>query len=380
MNIHLPTEYAPAERATLPELKSQAHFVTRDLDKNHVLDGISDILTILNQHRQIIYANARLYELLSGVTEADVLGKRPGELLDCIHATESDGGCGTTEFCRECGAVNAILEAQGGRQSIRECHILSKSGTAFDLQVWATPITLGEKQFTVFSLKDISHEKRRAALERTFFHDILNTAGNVLNASQLMQEEDDEEDQEFFLNLIYNGSEQLVNEIQSQRQLLAAETGSLQLNLQSVNPVSVIGSIVAVFAVSAVAKDKRIFIDPNFSSATIVTDKTILGRVISNLLKNALEASGTGSEVKLGCEADESGVIFTVHNSIEMPRDVQLQIFQRSFSTKGVGRGIGTYSIKLFTEQYLGGKVWFESSETTGTTFFLALPFKKPLD
>ena len=70
---------------------------------------------------------------------------------------------------------------------------------------------------------------------------------------------------------------------------------------------------------------------------------------------------------------------FTVHNPEVMPKEVQLQVFQRSFSTKGeAGRGIGTYSMKLFGERYLGGKVAFVSSSSEGTTFRLAL-LKKPL-
>jgi sensor histidine kinase regulating citrate/malate metabolism len=54
---------------------------------------------------------------------------------------------------------------------------------------------------------------------------------------------------------------------------------------------------------------------------------------------------------------------------------VQLQIFQRSFSTKGDrGRGVGTYSIKLLGEQYLQGATGFESDAANGTTFWLRLP------
>jgi Histidine kinase-, DNA gyrase B-, and HSP90-like ATPase len=57
-----------------------------------------------------------------------------------------------------------------------------------------------------------------------------------------------------------------------------------------------------------------------------------------------------------------------------MPEAVQLQMFQRSFSTrKGRGRGIGSYSVKLLIEKYLHGKVWFVSREPEGTTFFVAL-------
>ena len=58
-----------------------------------------------------------------------------------------------------------------------------------------------------------------------------------------------------------------------------------------------------------------------------------------------------------------------------MPDEVQLQLFQRSFSTKGqTGRGIGTYSMKLLGERYLGGRVEFISRHPEGTTFTLSLP------
>jgi len=55
---------------------------------------------------------------------------------------------------------------------------------------------------------------------------------------------------------------------------------------------------------------------------------------------------------------------------------VQLQVFQRSFSTKGPGRGIGTYSIRLLVSRYLRGTVDFESSKEQGTTFRVHLPFE----
>ena len=100
----------------------------------------------------------------------------------------------------------------------------------------------------------------------------------------------------------------------------------------------------------------------------------LLRRVLGNMLKNALEATPPGKAVSLSCSSDQGTVTFSVHNPKPMPRDVQLQIFQRSFSTKGSGRGIGTYSMKLFTERYLGGTVHFTVSEEEGTTFRVSLP------
>jgi sensor histidine kinase regulating citrate/malate metabolism len=57
-----------------------------------------------------------------------------------------------------------------------------------------------------------------------------------------------------------------------------------------------------------------------------------------------------------------------------------MQLFQRSFSTKGNGRGIGTYSIKLLTENYLKGKVSFFSNEEEGTVFSIELNKLFPKD
>jgi signal transduction histidine kinase len=106
---------------------------------------------------------------------------------------------------------------------------------------------------------------------------------------------------------------------------------------------------------------------------SISTDKVLLKRVLINLLKNALEASPKNATVVLNIYRDENTIVFTVYNPGYMSVAVQSQVFQRSFSTKGAGRGLGSYSIKLLTERYLNGNVYFATSEDNGTTFFVTL-------
>jgi signal transduction histidine kinase len=102
----------------------------------------------------------------------------------------------------------------------------------------------------------------------------------------------------------------------------------------------------------------------------------LLRRVLTNLVKNALEACATGETVTLGAgyDVESDAVWFKVHNPAVMPRKVQQQVFTRSFSTKGSGRGLGTYSIRLITEQYLAGRVSFVSAPEVGTTFTVRYP------
>ncbi|MEZ4831367.1 MAG: ATP-binding protein [Caldilineaceae bacterium] len=67
-----------------------------------------------------------------------------------------------------------------------------------------------------------------------------------------------------------------------------------------------------------------------------------------------------------------------MHNQSVIPYVVQLQLFKRSFSTKGNGRGLGTYSMRLLTERYLKGHISFTSTQDDGTTFFVWLPLQIP--
>ncbi|MBE2197330.1 MAG: hypothetical protein IAE79_01890 [Anaerolinea sp.] len=68
---------------------------------------------------------------------------------------------------------------------------------------------------------------------------------------------------------------------------------------------------------------------------------------------------------------------FWVHNPAVMSPTVQLQIFKRSFSTKAHDRGLGTYSIKLLSERYLGGAISFTSSAGEGTVFTAVYPLNQ---
>ena len=98
--------------------------------------------------------------------------------------------------------------------------------------------------------------------------------------------------------------------------------------------------------------------------------------LLNNMVKNALEA-GTGI-VTIDCRQEDNKTRVSVHNAEVIPEKARFQLFQPSFSTKGTGRGFGTYSIKLLTERYLAGKVGFTSSEGDGTTFFIKIPNLSP--
>jgi signal transduction histidine kinase len=181
-------------------------------------------------------------------------------------------------------------------------------------------------------------------------------------------------EQEEMRDMLGRLSRRLIDEIQSQREISAAESGELEPRLEPVDPQELVEEVAELYRSHQVAEGKSIEVAPGENEAAFVTDRTLIGRVLGNLVKNALEASDPGETVTISYEMKPGTVEFRVNNPTVMPRDIQLQMFQRSFSTKGKGRGLGTFSVKLITERYLHGSVSFESDEGTGTTFFLRFP------
>jgi signal transduction histidine kinase len=146
------------------------------------------------------------------------------------------------------------------------------------------------------------------------------------------------------------------------------------LRRESVSSLQLLRGAVELYRRHPVAQDRHLALAGDAEEIAVVTDRALLQRVLCNLVKNALEACRAGETVTVGCGTVDGRIEFRVHNPGFIPRDTQLQIFLRSFSTKGAGRGVGTYSVKLLTERYLRGSVSFTSSPEQGTTFQVRYP------
>ena len=207
-----------------------------------------------------------------------------------------------------------------------------------------------------------------------FFHDILNTAGSLKNFLELMQDCTPEEMVEFS-KLSLEISNTLIEELKGQRMLGLAEDSKLVVEITEFDPYLAIEETLNTYKNSLLAENKKLrLVKADENIFNIKTDKILLKRSLGNLTKNALEASSENGIVSLSLEEFKTTLVFSVHNESFIPEDIQSQIFQRSFSTKGAGRGTGTYSVKLLTEKYLGGEVSFNSTKEYGTTFYITIP------
>ncbi len=344
------------------------------------MDSFPGYLTVLNEHRQIVFAN-QAFRKAFGPEGEDFLGLRPGEILGCVHSEETSWGCGTSEFCLRCGALRTILESLEGGEWSEECRILRDEGNgleALNLRVWGSPFTWEGERFVIFSIQDISGEARRKTLERVFFGEILEKAASLRErAGELACPSGLPAEVEEAARRLREEAEELEGEILAWRNLSLAERGGLDLHLEEVRAGEVLEEVRERLERRYPGAGGRIRLEGGGEEISLVTDPVLLERALFDLARNALEARPQGGEVVLAVREDGREVVFSIHNPGEMSREVQAQVFRRGFSSKGEDRGTGTYEAKLFVENFLGGDLSFRSGREEGTTFQVRLSRKR---
>ncbi len=372
------TYFAPPERARPAEIRRQYQVLSEVYTLSNVLSAVPEFVAVLNMERQVVYANTALVRFLKAESSLPLCGRRPGELLHCIHSAESENGCGTSVSCRVCGAVQAILETQSSNASTtRECTIVARDQDrelTYNFRIIATPFLIAGERFVLFSLSDIGDQKRKGALERIFFHDILNTASSLKVYIDLIKRSSSAKAPLQFVENLESITDSLIEEIQSQKMLVSAENGTLEVQKNLMSSGEIADHVVRLLVHGELAEGKNVKIAPFSESLSFISDEAILRRVLVNAVKNALEAAEGGSTVTIGFGGGGSTIKFFVHNDGIIEESVRNNIFKRYYSTKGGNRGLGTYSMKLLTEDYLRGEVSFRSSVEEGTTFTFVIP------
>ncbi len=372
------TCYAPAARMSDEEVRVYVQSMVGNPIIDTLLKSVGGYLAILNEQRQILVANDAFLKSIGIEDVESVLGLRPGEAFQCIHAHEHVGGCGTSEYCATCGVVVAIMTCLAGNEPVeRYCSLVVRHegvSKSLFLNARAYPLSLGSRRLVVLYLQDISEHQRRAVLERAFVTDISGTIAAVLGRSKLLLSADVERGrllaEDIFQSLI-----KLAQEVRIQKSLVYESEQEISPILRMTSASEVLSEVVRACQGYPQAQGRRISVDDKAAGFRFKTDAWLLQRVIGGMVLNALEAAGEGEEVRLKAEVRHTTLIFSVWNGQCIPVEVTKRIFQQNFSTHTdtLGRGVGTYFMKVIGEQSLGGKVDFSTSERDGTEFRLSL-------
>jgi PAS domain S-box-containing protein len=209
-------------------------------------------------------------------------------------------------------------------------------------------------------------------------HDLRNPLNTVVMAASLLLEvELPLEKQRRQFALIVRSATTMDALIQDLLDVSRAESGPLSLELQEEAIPPLVHEVVDSFALTAEEQSIELTFDLEADVPRVKVDRPRLQQVLSNLVGNAIKFTPTGGQVVLRLEKKPEGLLFSVSDTgtgID-PEEIN-RVFDRfwqSEKTRKGGAGLGLAICKAVVQAH-GGRIWVESKEGKGSTFYFTLP------
>lgn len=178
-----------------------------------------------------------------------------------------------------------------------------------------------------------------------------------------------------YLRDIYNTNQELLLMVNNILSTYHYEKGKYELQLEEVNITELINISATSMKPLAKAQESDIItnIEPDLPLILGTRDEVL--RVVNNLVSNAIKHNTKGTTINLKAKRINNDIKVAISdNGKGIPEEEKLKIFQKYPTTKRqIGTGLGLYISKQIIEA-LNGKIWFETEENIGTTFYFTLP------
>ncbi|MBZ9569861.1 HAMP domain-containing histidine kinase [Patescibacteria group bacterium] len=159
------------------------------------------------------------------------------------------------------------------------------------------------------------------------------------------------------------------------------EEGALPIRRERISLKNIIKNLVSKFLPFARASNVKIKFESEKDLPEIFVDPHQVEIVVETLLDNAIRYIEKGGLIEICLGKKEENIFFKIKDTgVGIPQEDQKYIFQKFFRSKTTQRGVAGSGLGLFISKSIidrmGGKIWFESEEGRGTTFYFTLPIK----
>ena len=188
------------------------------------------------------------------------------------------------------------------------------------------------------------------------------------------------ESQRKYLGDVTHANDRLLTLVNAMLDVARIELGTLAVEPMSVSISGVTDDVLAELA--AKIKENGQAVVKNYDPAVpmMALDPNLMHAVLINLVSNSVKYTGEKGKITIATKKRESDVLISITDTgYGIPKAQHSQIFEKMFRADNArikvpeGTGLGLYLVKSIIEQ-TGGKVWFESEEGKGSTFFVAIP------
>jgi len=188
------------------------------------------------------------------------------------------------------------------------------------------------------------------------------------------------EEQMEFLKRVYQSNERLINLINDLLNVTRIEEGRYLYKPVLADITSICQSVIDSYAEEIKKKNLRFKFKKPKELPKVRVDIEKISLAIQNLLENAIRYNKVGGEIEIVLREKEGKIEFLIKDTgIGIPKNQQDRVFTKFFRASNAmkmeteGSGLGLFITKNIVEAH-GGKIWFESEEGKGTTFYFTLP------
>ena len=371
-------------------LEEVEHSMTQVLEERNklqtIVQSIADAVIVLDAAKNVILCNAAASRL-SGCPVEESVGKPYTDFLNFrVEGSRRDAS----------DIVLAAIESGQVKKSETQLMFVSKNGEETPIAYSVAPLKSEDGlKGSVLVLRDITNDREIDRLKTEFvtiashqLHAPLSGTKWFLELLLRGRAGPIAPELRGYLEQVYASNERMISLVEDL--LFVSNIGmgtKVEISKQQADVVPLIDHAIKdnVDLIQEgkidVVKDERI---PKQLILSVDPDK--FHRIMYNLVSNAVKYSKPQGRVEIGYEDGPAIATFTVKDyGLGIPVRQRARVFERFFRADNVitkvseGTGLGLFIIKTLIEAH-GGKIWFESEENIGTTFFFTIPKADPKD
>ncbi|KKT83318.1 MAG: NarL family signal transduction histidine kinase [candidate division WWE3 bacterium GW2011_GWC2_44_9] len=323
----------------------------------------------------VLYANEAV-EKITGFTSGEVIGQKAGKIW---------GGLMDKEFYAK------LWDTIKTKKSPFEAEVINrkKSGESYFADINITPVldARGDVEFYVGIEKDTTYTKEVDRVKNEFIsiasHQLRTPLSSIRWLTELLMHDNsgqlDAEHTEM-VSKIHSENERLIKLVNSLLTVSRAEAGKIEITPILLDSARLLTKLLVELTPLIKAKNQTVEVQSPSEPLTFFADEKLVYEALKNLVTNSVKYTPEGGRIWLRIKKEGEFITFVVtDNGVGIPTNEQHRVFQKFFRASniayksGEGSGLGLFFVRWVAYSH-NGKVWFESEENVGTTFYLSFP------
>lgn len=352
-----------------------------------LLESMSEGLVAVDKEGKIVLVNSVAVDLLELPPREKVTGASVFEAAS-LYPKEDKSKEGTEGDAIVKEQHPALMTLTTGQPASDVFTFRHQDGKKVLINFSVSPVVLEEKTVgAILVLRDVTKEKEIDRMKTEFIslasHQLRTPLSAIKWYTEMLVSGDAGKltsDQNEFAQNIYASSERMIELVNSLLNISRIESGRIIIDPKPTDLKDLVNGIVSDLKAKTEERQQTLVISVHKDLPKIKLDPRLIGQVYMNLLTNAIKYTPKGGEISVFISKKDDQILSQVtDNGYGIPKAQHGKIFQKFFRAENIvkvetdGTGLGLYLIKAIIESS-GGKIWFDSEEGKGTTFWFTLP------